>query len=73
MRFDIFTVRQWRDCYTLEVKVARPRNAPRYKYTKTDKERLLSASKKNLELIGKEFSTLEAVMEEIKHLQFPTE
>ena len=71
MHFDIFTIRQWSDCYTLEVKSARPRNAPGYKYTKADFKRMKAANGKNMELVGREFTTLEDVVEEIKYLQFP--
>jgi hypothetical protein len=71
MHFDIFTIRQWRECYTLEVRTARPRNAPGYKFTKADFKRMSDANTKNLELIGREFATLEDVVEEIQHLQFP--
>ena len=71
MHFDIFTIRQWSDCYTLEVKIARPHNAPRYKHTKADFKRAHAANVKNMELVGREFTTLEDVVEEIKCLQFP--
>ena len=71
MHFDIFTIRQWRECYTLEVKIARPRNAPRYKHTKADFARMRAANKKNRELLEREFATLDEVVEEIKLLQFP--
>lgn len=71
--FDIFIIRQWRECYTLEVKCSRPSNAPRYKFTKADQKRLLAANAKSMELIGREFATLDEVMEEIKRLQFPVE
>ncbi len=71
MHFDIFTIRQWRECYTLEVGIARPHNAPGHKFTKADFKRARAASAKNLELAEKEFATLEEVVEEIKHLQLP--
>ncbi len=71
--FDIFTIRQWRECYTLEVKISRPSNAPRYKFTKADQKRALAANAKNRELIGKEFATLEEVIEAIKQLEIPQE
>ena len=71
MPFDIFTIRQWKDCYTLEVKIARPQNAPRYKHTKADFKRLLDANAKNRELLERTFTTLEDVLAEIQHLQFP--
>jgi hypothetical protein len=67
--FDIFTIRQWRDCYTLEVRIARPRNAPGYKYTKADFARLRAANAKNRELLEREFATLDDIVEEIRHLQ----
>ncbi len=73
MHFDIFTIRQWRECYTLEVHIARPGNAPGYKYTKADFKRMNAANAKNRELLEREFATLEDVVEEIKHLQFPQE
>jgi len=71
MHFDIFTIRQWHDRYTLEVKCARPANAPRYKFTKADRKRALAANAMNRELLEREFPTLEDVAEEIKRLQFP--
>lgn len=71
VHFDIFTVRQWRECYTLEVGIARPRNAPRYKFTNADYDRIHAVSTKNMELVKREFATLEDVIEEIRHLQFP--
>lgn len=71
--FDIFTIRQWRECYTLEVKCSRPANAPRYKFTEADFKRMQAANAKNLELLKKQFATLDEVMEEIKHLQFSQE
>jgi hypothetical protein len=71
MHFDIFTIRQWQGCYTLEVGIARPHNAPGYKFTKADFKRMRAASAKNLELIEREFATLEDVIEEIQRLQFP--
>jgi hypothetical protein len=71
MNFDIFTIRQWHECYTLQVKCSRPANAPRYKFTKADFKRERRASAKNLELLEKQFATLDEVIEEIKRLQFP--
>ncbi len=68
--FDIFTIRQWRECYTLQIDIARPKNAPRYKFTDADFKRMQAASAKNLELLKKQFATLDEVMEEIKRLQF---
>jgi len=68
--FDIFTIRQWKECYTLEVKIARPRNAPRYKHTKADLARMRAANAKNRELLEREFATLNDIVEEIKQLQF---
>ncbi len=73
MHFDIFTVRQWKGLYTLQAGIARPSNAPHYKFTKADFRRMNAANAKNLELLQREFATLEDVMEEIKRLQFPTE
>lgn len=69
--FDIFTIHQWREGYTLEVKITRPRNAPRYKFTDADRKRQLTAVRKNQEYIGYMFTTLDEVFEEIKRLQFP--
>lgn len=69
--FDIFIIRQWADCYTLEVKIARPRNAPRRKFTQADQKRMQAANKKNLELLEREFTTLEEVVTEIQQLQWP--
>lgn len=71
--FDIFIIRQWRECYTLEVKCSRPGNAPRYKFSKADFKRMHAANAKNRELLEKQFATLDEVMEEIKRLQFPHE
>lgn len=71
MHFDIFTIQQWQECYTLRVGISRPSNAPRNKHTKADRKRLLAANAKNLELIDREFTTLEDVVQEIQHLQFP--
>lgn len=71
MSFDIFTIRQWREGYTLHVDIARPRNAPRHKHTDADFKRRTTASKKNLELATQMFPTLDEVFEEIKRLQFP--
>jgi hypothetical protein len=72
MHFDIFTIRQWQQGYTLRVGIARPRNAPRGKFTKADQRRVLAANKKNQDLIGRMF-TLQEVMEVIKRLQIPEE
>lgn len=71
VHFDIFTIRQYRECYMLQVGIARPANAPRYKHTKADFERLQATNAKNRELLEKQFATLEEVFEEIKQLQFP--
>ncbi len=71
MNFDIFTIRQWREGYTLEVKIARPRNAPRHKHTEADMKRIIAASRKDQELASRMFGSLEEVFEEIKRLQFP--
>ena len=71
MHFDVFTIRQWRGFYTLEVGIARPHNAPGHRFTKADFERMRAANAKNLELLEREFATLEDVVEEIQHLQFP--
>ena len=71
VHFDIFTIRQYRDCYTLRVAIARPPNAPHCKYTKADFKRMDAANAKNGELLEKQFATLEEVLEEIKRLQFP--
>lgn len=73
MKFDIFTIRQWREGYTLEVKIGRPQSEPHNKHTKADTERARAANEKNMELIGRMFATLEEVFEEMKALQFPTE
>lgn len=70
-RFDIFTIRQWRQGYTLEVGISRPSNAPRGKFTKADRARAHAANKKNLELHMREPVTLEEIFEEIKRLQIP--
>lgn len=72
MHFDIFTIRQWKDCYTLEVNIARPANAPQHKYTKADFTRFRAANAKNRELIERTFATLDDVLAEIQRLQFPT-
>jgi hypothetical protein len=71
VHFDLFTIQQWRECYTLQVQIERPRNAPRGKFTKADKQRALAANRKNRELLEREFTTLEEVIEEIQRLQFP--
>jgi len=70
--FDIFTIQQWRECYTLQVNCSRPANAPHYKFTKVDFKRMEVANAKNLELLKKQFATLDEVMEEIKRLQYDT-
>lgn len=71
--FDIFTIRQWREGYTLSVKIARPNNAPRYKHTTADSKRAVAYSKKNMELADKTFATLDDVFAEVNRLQFPAE
>jgi len=71
--FDLFTIRQWREGYTLQVKTARPTNAPRYKHTEADRRRDVRSAKKNMELAGKLFPTIEDVMVEIKKLEIPNE
>lgn len=73
MNFDIFTIRQWRKGYTLEVGRARPNNAPRGRFTEADRKRKLAANRKNREYIGRMFASLEEVLEEIKLLQLPAE
>lgn len=68
--FDIFTVRQWREGYTLEVNISRPRNAPSFKHTEADRKRRAASAKMNYEhLANKIFPTLEDVMKEIKKLE----
>ena len=71
MPFDIFTIRQYRECYILQVGIARPPNAPRYRHTKADRNRMLTANATNRELLERQFATLDEVVEEIKRLQFP--
>jgi hypothetical protein len=71
MKFDIFHVQLYQQGYTLRVDIARPNNAPRYKHTKADFARRNAANKKNMELTGQIFPTLEELVEEIKRLQFP--
>jgi hypothetical protein len=71
MKFDIFTIRQWREGYTLEVEKGRPRNAPRGKFTKADRKRKLASLRKTMELRERLFPTLEDVFEEIKLLEMP--
>lgn len=72
VRFDIFTICQWREGYTLEVRIARPHNAPRGKFTEADRKRELASIRKNMELRKCMFDTLEEACNEIKRLQFPT-
>lgn len=72
MYFDTFTIRQWREGYTLKVEIGRPHNAPRYRRTDADVDRSLAADRKNQEL-RRIFPTLEEVFEEIKRLQIPVE
>lgn len=71
MKFDIFTIRLWRQGYTLEVKISRPANAPRYKRTKADGKRQLAAIRQNQKLNERLFPTLSEVFEEIGRLQIP--
>jgi hypothetical protein len=72
MNFDIFTIRQWREGYTLHVGASRPHNAPRYRHTKADMKRNRAVNKKNQELNEHVFATLEEVFEEIKRLEIPS-
>jgi hypothetical protein len=71
MKFDIFTIYQWSEGYTLEVEKGRPRNAPRGKFTKADRKRRLASLRKTMELRERIFPTLEEVCEEIKRLEIP--
>ena len=70
--FDIFTIRQWQSGYTVQVGIARPNNAPRFKRTAADSKRTVMASEKNIELAEKVF-TLEEVLALIKDLSYPIE
>lgn len=71
--FDIFKLRQYREGWIIEVDIARPGNAPRYRHTSADSKRAVIAAEKNMQLAKDKviYPTLDKAVEAIKDLCCP--
>jgi hypothetical protein len=67
---DLYTIKHWQQGYTLEVGSMRPPNAPKQRYTKSDRERRAYVAKINygLAMSEKYFQSIDEIKQYIDEL-----